>query len=96
MTRLRRPGRYATSGGWSIAYAGRAVRSTRSSGSRQEASSSDSLQRITAARGAINELMAEFLEEHVREYLSPADCDTDPRQADAAEELIEIIHTYLT
>jgi DNA-binding FrmR family transcriptional regulator len=61
-----------------------------------EATSSDVLQRLTAARGAINGLMAEVLEEHVREYLSPADSDTDPRQADAAEELIEIIHSYLT
>lgn len=61
-----------------------------------EASCSDLLQRITAARGAINGLMAEVLEEHVREYLSPADSETDPRQADAAEELIEIIHSYLT
>jgi DNA-binding FrmR family transcriptional regulator len=61
-----------------------------------EASCSDVLQRITAARGAINGLMAEVLEEHVREYLSPADSETDPRQADAAEELIEIIHSYLT
>jgi hypothetical protein len=30
------------------------------------------------------------------EYLSPVDSDVDPRQADAAEELIEIIHSYLT
>jgi FrmR/RcnR family transcriptional regulator, repressor of frmRAB operon len=62
----------------------------------REASCSDLLQRITAARGAINGLMAEVLEEHVREYLSPADSDADPLQADAAEELIEIIHSYLT
>jgi len=61
-----------------------------------EASCSDLLQRITAARGAINGLMAEVLEEHVREYLSPADSEADQRQADAAEELIEIIHSYLT
>ena len=61
-----------------------------------EASCSDLLQRITAARGAINGLMAEVLEEHVREYLSPADGKADPLKADAAEELIEIIHSYLT
>jgi FrmR/RcnR family transcriptional regulator, repressor of frmRAB operon len=61
-----------------------------------EASCSDLLQRITAARGAINGLMAEVLEEHVREYLLPVDGDAEPRQADAAEELIEIIHSYLT
>jgi hypothetical protein len=28
--------------------------------------------------------------------LSPVDSEADPRQADAAEELIEIIHSYLT
>jgi DNA-binding FrmR family transcriptional regulator len=61
-----------------------------------EASCSDLLQRTTAARGAINGLMAEILEEHIREYLTPADGDTDHVQADAAEELIEVIHTYLT
>jgi FrmR/RcnR family transcriptional regulator, repressor of frmRAB operon len=61
-----------------------------------QASCSDLLQRITAARGAINGLMAEVLEEHVREHLSPADGNADRRQAEAAEELIEIIHSYLT
>ena len=61
-----------------------------------EASCSDLLQRITAARGAINGLMAEVLEEHVREYLLPADIEAGSRQVDAAEELIEIIHSYLT
>ena len=61
-----------------------------------EASCSDLLQRITAARGAINGLMAEVLVEHVREHLSPVNSEADPRQADAAEELIEIIHSYLT
>jgi FrmR/RcnR family transcriptional regulator, repressor of frmRAB operon len=61
-----------------------------------EASCSDLLQRITAARGAINGLMAEVLEEHVREYLLPPDSEAGSREADAAEELIEIIHSYLT
>jgi DNA-binding FrmR family transcriptional regulator len=61
-----------------------------------EASCSDLLQRITAARGAINGLMAEVLEEHVREYLLPLGTEAGSRQADAAEELIEIIHSYLT
>jgi DNA-binding FrmR family transcriptional regulator len=61
-----------------------------------EASCSDLLQRITAARGAINGLMAEVLEEHVREYLLPPDSEAGSREVDAAEELIEIIHSYLT
>ena len=61
-----------------------------------EASCSDLLQRITAARGAINGLMAEVLEEHVREYLLPSDSEPGSVQTDAAEELIEIIHSSLT
>jgi DNA-binding FrmR family transcriptional regulator len=61
-----------------------------------EASCSDLLQRITAARGAINGLLAEVLEEHIREHLAPADSGAEPVRADAAEELIEIIHSYLT
>ena len=40
--------------------------------------------------------MSEVLEKHAREYLVPADSDADPLQTDAAEELIEIIHSYLT
>lgn len=61
-----------------------------------EASCSDLLQRIAAARGAINGLMAKVLEEHVREYLLPPDSEPGSAQTDAAEELIEIIHSYLT
>jgi DNA-binding FrmR family transcriptional regulator len=61
-----------------------------------EASCSDLLQRITAARGAINGLMAEVLEEHVREYFIEPREDDEISREDAAEELIEIIHTYLT
>ena len=61
-----------------------------------EASCSDLLQRITAARGAINGLMAEVLEEHVREYLIEPEETNGISREDAAEELIEIIHSYLT
>lgn len=61
-----------------------------------EASCSDLLQRITAARGAISGLMAEVLEEHVREYLIDSEGSDAVSRQDAAEELIEIIHSYLT
>jgi FrmR/RcnR family transcriptional regulator, repressor of frmRAB operon len=61
-----------------------------------EASCSDLLQRITAARGAINGSMAEVLEEHGRQYLLPPDGEAGSREVNAAEELIEIIHSYLT
>jgi FrmR/RcnR family transcriptional regulator, repressor of frmRAB operon len=62
----------------------------------EDASCSDLLQRVTAARGAINGLMAELLEEHVREYLIGQNDQAPNTREDAAEELIEIIHTYLT
>lgn len=61
-----------------------------------ESSCSDLLQRITAARGAINGLMAEVLEEHIREYLIPQANLPEETREDAGEELIEIIHSYLT
>jgi FrmR/RcnR family transcriptional regulator, repressor of frmRAB operon len=60
------------------------------------ASCTDLIQRVTAARGAIDGLMAEILEEHVREYLL-ADKELPAKErAHAAEELIGIIHSYLT
>jgi FrmR/RcnR family transcriptional regulator, repressor of frmRAB operon len=58
-----------------------------------EASCSDVLQRITAARGAINGLMAEVLEEHVREHLIEPRGEAPMSREDAGEELIEIIHS---
>lgn len=51
----------------------------------------DVLQRLAAARGAINSLMAELLEDHVRNHM--------PRNSksaeEAAEDVIEIVKTYL-
>jgi DNA-binding FrmR family transcriptional regulator len=53
------------------------------------------LQLITAARGAMNGLMAELLEDHVRFHvLDPARKPT-PDQATAASELIGIVRSYL-
>lgn len=61
-----------------------------------DASCSDVIQRVTAARGAIDGLMAELLEEHVREYLLPETPMAEEARQRAAEELIGIIHSYLT
>jgi len=61
-----------------------------------EASCSDLIQRVTAARGAIDGLMAEILEEHVREYLLSEEEMPAKNRTHAAEELIGIIHSYLT
>ena len=51
----------------------------------------DALQRLAAARGAINSLMAELMEDHIRNHM--------PRKTksstEAAEDLVEIVRTYL-
>ena len=51
----------------------------------------DVLQRLAAARGAINSLMGELLEDHIRNHM--------PRNSKSSEEatqdVIEIVRTYL-
>jgi DNA-binding FrmR family transcriptional regulator len=55
----------------------------------------DVLHLIMAARGAMNGLMAELLEDHVRFHvLDPARRPT-AEQAVAADELVEIVRSYL-
>jgi DNA-binding FrmR family transcriptional regulator len=49
---------------------------------------------LAACRGAMNALMAEILEGHVRLHLSAADAPKQSRAA-AGEELIEVIKRYL-
>ena len=56
-----------------------------------DAPCSEVLHRLSAARGAIQSLMAELLEDHVRNHM-PA--KNKSSQA-AAEDLIEIVRTYL-
>ena len=53
------------------------------------------LQTIAASRGAINGLMAEVLEGHVRFHVLAPDKGKDSPQAQAAEELIDIVRAYL-
>jgi DNA-binding FrmR family transcriptional regulator len=50
---------------------------------------------LAACRGAINALMAEILEGHVRLHLLDAESQKDSDRAVAAEELIEVIKRYL-
>jgi DNA-binding FrmR family transcriptional regulator len=54
----------------------------------------DVLQLITAARGAINGLMGEVIEDHIRmNLINPT---LQPiGAADAAEELIDVVRSYL-
>ncbi|HEY7900352.1 MAG TPA: metal/formaldehyde-sensitive transcriptional repressor [Caulobacteraceae bacterium] len=54
------------------------------------------LQQATACRGAMDGFIAEVIEDHIREHmLDPAAPADDPR-VQAAEELVAIVHSYLT
>jgi FrmR/RcnR family transcriptional regulator, repressor of frmRAB operon len=54
------------------------------------------LQQATACRGALDGFIAEVIEDHILEHLvDPSAKQNDPR-SQAAEELVEIIHSYLT
>jgi DNA-binding FrmR family transcriptional regulator len=53
------------------------------------------LQGIVACRGAINGLMAEVLEGHIRFHLLDPDSNPTSEQSSAAQELIDIVKTYL-
>lgn len=54
------------------------------------------LQQATACRGALNGFIAEVIEDHIRDSMvDPAAAPHDPRRL-AAEELVAILHTYLT
>lgn len=52
------------------------------------------LQTIAACRGAINGLMAEVLEGHVRFHMIDPKKQT-PSQAEATEELLDLVNRYL-
>jgi len=54
------------------------------------------LQQATACRGAMDGFIAEVIEDHIREHMvDPAAPEGDPRVL-AAEELVAIVHAYLT
>jgi DNA-binding FrmR family transcriptional regulator len=52
------------------------------------------LQQIAAVRGAVNGLMAEVLEGHIREHLGPGEIAAEERSADL-EEVITMLRSYL-
>ena len=61
----------------------------------REVGCSDMLRIITSARGAINGLMAEVIEDYVRIRVVDPLRDPDAERALAAEEFIDIVHSYL-
>jgi DNA-binding FrmR family transcriptional regulator len=61
----------------------------------EDSDCADVLQLLAASRGALNGLMAEVIEGHVRFHvLSPHAAGNSP-QAEAAEELIDVVNAYL-
>ena len=54
------------------------------------------LQQATACRGALDGFIGEVIEDHIREHMiDPAASREDPRTL-VGEDLIEIVHAYLT
>lgn len=53
------------------------------------------LQQATACRGALDGFIGEMIEGHIREHVVDPKLGRNSPQAEAAEELIEIVHQYL-
>ncbi len=61
----------------------------------QERDCSAILLTIAACRGAINGLMAEIIEGHIRYHIADPDHEPTGDKARAAQELIEVVKAYL-
>jgi len=54
------------------------------------------LQLATSCRGALDGFIAEVIEDHIREHMVDISAPRDDPRVLAAEELVEIVHAYLT
>ena len=61
----------------------------------READCSEILHTISACRGAFNSLMAEVLDGHIRFHVMDPDHDPTSEKARAAQELIDVLRSYL-
>ena len=61
----------------------------------EERDCSEVLQVMSAARGAMNSLMAELLEGHIRSHVLDGRQKSTSQQAMAADEVIEMVKSYL-
>lgn len=59
-----------------------------------EAGCTEVLHLLAASRGAMNGLMAEVLEDHVREHVAAGDL-TEAARTEGADELLDVIRAYL-
>ena len=60
-----------------------------------ERACSDVLQLMSAARGAMNSLMAELLEGHIRSHVLDGKQKPTSQQVVAADEVIQMVKSYL-
>ncbi len=61
----------------------------------EERDCSEVLQLMSAARGAMNSLMAELLEGHIRSHVLNGNQTSTPDQVAAADEVIAMVKSYL-
>lgn len=59
-----------------------------------EAGCAEVLHQLAASRGAMNGLMAEVIEDHVREHVAANDL-TEAARVEGTDELLDVIRTYL-
>ena len=50
---------------------------------------------IAGVRGSVAGLMAEVVEDHIRTHLAAPEKNAGAVNADAADQLIDVVHTYL-
>jgi DNA-binding FrmR family transcriptional regulator len=50
---------------------------------------------VVAARGAMNSLMAEIIEGHIRTHVADPNRDRNRGRAEGAQELIDVVQAYL-
>jgi len=62
----------------------------------QDAGCAAVLQQATATRGALDGLIAEVVEGHIREHVIDPEVPADNARSRAAEELIDVLHSFLT
>jgi len=50
---------------------------------------------VASVRGAVNGLTAELIEDHIREHVANPETDDNLERAQGANDLIQVIRTYL-
>ncbi len=58
-------------------------------------SCTDIMRLLTAARGAINGMMAEVVEDHIQMHMMNANRKPAPGEIEAADELVAVLRSYI-